>query len=174
MQSHLSAKNYDDIKLFNLITSDLSELGFSSSTKGYTYISHAIFFAVQDKQHLCSIHGTLFPKIAQLFKSSTKNVTKACRAAVDNAYFSGGFKNINEVLGFSYLLPYEKPKLNNFISTLTERSTLWFNKIKDEGLDKTKKSFILKLNKPFSRFQLLHCELDEGQDYTLSEAYLSL
>ena len=130
MYSHLPSPNEDDIKHFNLIASSLRQLGFSTSTKGYVYLCHAIFFAVHEEKLRYCVHSEIFPKIAQLFSSKTINIEKACRNAIDGAYLSGGFKQINELFGFNYLRPYEKPPLGNFISTMTEKCLILISESK--------------------------------------------
>ena len=142
-----------EMECLNMIASDLVRIGFSASTKGFTYICHTIFFAVQDSKNLTSVNSKIFPKIAALYGTKTSNVERVCRHALDAVYFEGGLKNINRLLGFEYLKPYEKPSLSNFISTLSEHNIIKLSRrsrSNSQKSEKRKKSLILKINKLFN------------------------
>ena len=139
-----------EMQCLNMIASDLSSLGFHSSSKGYSYLCHTIFFAVQDCRLLSSIGSKIFPKVAELFETKPSTVERTCRHSLDAVYLEGGLKNINSLVGFNYIKPYEKPSLTNFISTISERNIARFNRLKMALKKRSlKKSLILKLNKLF-------------------------
>lgn len=139
-----------EMECLNMIASDLIALGFSTSTKGFTYICHTILFAINDSKALSSVNSKIFPKIASLYATKTSNVERVCRHALDGVYFSGGLKDINTLLGFDYLKPYEKPGLSNFISTLAEHNIIKSSKLKRSSVQAEKKSAILKIDKLFN------------------------
>lgn len=138
-----------EMECLNMIASDLIALGFSTSTKGFTYICHTILFAIKDNRALSSVNSKIFPKIAALYGTKTANVERVCRHALDGVYFSGGLKNINSLLGFEYLRAYEKPGLANFISTLAEHNIIKSSQLKRSSLQPKKKSAILKIDRLF-------------------------
>ncbi len=147
--SAIKAANLE-MECLNMIASDLSYLGFNSSSKGYRYLCHSIFFAVQDCKLLSSIGSKIFPKVAELFETKPSTIERTCRHSLDAVYLEGGLKNVNVLLGFNYIKPYEKPTLTNFISTISERNISRFNRLKMKlEKRKIKKSLILKLNKLF-------------------------
>ena len=121
-----------ELKLFNQIEQDLTDIGFSSSTKGYTYLCHAIFIGTTEQNLRYHVSKKILPKVANLFNTKLINVEKACRGAIDGTYLKGGFQHINSVVDFNYLKPYEKPTMLNFISTFIERSYIYFCELKNE------------------------------------------
>lgn len=127
--SNLSA----DEQCYNNVFSDLRFIGLSCSQKGFSYLCLTILFAVQNPISLKSIKANLIPKVANYFNVKIENVERSMRHCLDAAYFKNTLKKINELLGFNYISPYEKPSLTNFISVLTERNIILYNKmIKEE------------------------------------------
>ena len=66
-----------------------------------------------------------------MFLAKVDSVERAMRHSLESAYFKNTLKNINTLIGFEYLSPYEKPSLTHFISLLAERHIILTNKIKD-------------------------------------------
>ncbi len=111
-------------QLFDKISAMLLKLGFLKNSKGFSYLCHTIYFGVVEEGQRYDINSKLFPKVANLFDTKLLNIERNSRHALNEAYLNGGFKQINEVLNMEYLLPYEKPTLTNFISTLIEKHVM--------------------------------------------------
>lgn len=122
-------KNNLDMICLNAIAADLSQIGFSKNSKAYTYMCHAIFFAMQDCNNLYSISAKVFTKVAQFYNTKPANIEKTCRHALDTVYFDGNICRVNDVLGIKYLKQYEKPHLTTFISLLAEKHVIKLNKL---------------------------------------------
>lgn len=118
-----------DMVCLNSIANDLALIGFCKNSKAYTYMCHAIFFAVQDSKNLSSISSKVFSKVAEFYNTKPANIEKACRHSLDAVYFDGNICKVNDVLGIKYLKPYEKPHLTTFISLLAEKHFIQLNKL---------------------------------------------
>ncbi len=118
-----------EIKCSENIYSDLAFLGISTSQKGFSYLCQAIFFAVQNPKLLKSIKANIVPKVASIYSTKSENVERAMRHSLEAAYFKNTLKKVNDLQGFCYLSPYEKPSLTNFISVLAERHIILYNKL---------------------------------------------
>lgn len=130
-----------ELKCKKNIYSDLSFIGISSSQKGYQYLCESIFIAVKRPRLLKSIKLFILPKVAKTFDVKVESIDRAMRHSLESAYFKNTLKNINKLIGFDYLSPYEKPSLTHFISLLAERNIIVYNKIAKE-----KKDHLLKNN----------------------------
>lgn len=124
-----------ELKCKKNIYSDLSFIGISSSQKGYQYLCESIFIAVKHPQFLKSIKLFILPKVAKIFDVKVESIDRAMRHSLESAYFKNTLKNINKLIGFEYLPPYEKPSLIHFISLLAERNIIVYNKIAKEKKD---------------------------------------
>ncbi len=122
-------ENLLEIKCKKNIFSDLSFIGISPSQKGYQYLCESIFIAVKEPKLLKSIKVCILPKLAKMFSARIESIERAMRHSLESAYFKNTLKNINKLIGFDYLSPYEKPSLTHFISLLAERHIITINKI---------------------------------------------
>ncbi len=122
-------KNKFDMMCLNSIASDLAQIGFNKNTKAFVYLSHAIFFTMQKRGLVEMGIAKLFAKIAEFYNIKPKNIEKACRYALDVAYFDGKIENVNNVLGIKYLKRYEKPHLATFIAVLAEKHIIQHDKL---------------------------------------------
>lgn len=137
-----------------MISCDLKRIKINPKCKGFTYLTHAIFISSTNDIRPKTIKSVLFAKISDMFDTRVENVERACRNAIESAYFNDGFKVINETLGFDYLIPYERPTLTSFISTFAQKYILLMQKFTTNHAkfrhNAIKKSLSLKCNKLFS------------------------
>lgn len=129
-----------ELKCKKNIFSDLSFIGISSSQKGYQYLCEGILIAVKEPKLLKSIKLCILPKVAKMFLAKVDSVERAMRHSLESAYFKNTLKNINTLIGFEYLSPYEKPSLTHFISLLAERHIILTNKMLKENNDQLLKN----------------------------------
>ena len=129
-----------ELKIKKQISSDLDFLGVPTSQKGFSYLCESIFFAVKHPKALKSIKAQIIPKIAEMFSAKCETVERSMRHSLEAAYFKNTLKNINKLIGFEYLSPYEKPSLTHFVSLLAERHIILYNKLLKENRQQILKS----------------------------------
>ena len=122
-----------ELKCKKNINSDLSFIGISSSQKGYQYLCESILIAIKQPKLLKSIKLLILPKVAKTFDVKVESIDRAMRHSLESAYFKNTLKNINKLIGFDYLSPYEKPSLTHFISLLAEHNMIAYNKMTKEN-----------------------------------------
>lgn len=148
------AKNSIELECLEMISRDLKKIKINPKYKGFTYLAHAIFFSSINNTRQRTTKSILFTTIADMFDTRIENVERACRNAIESAYFNDGFKVINEILDFDFLAPYERPTLTCFISTFAQKYIILMQKLKLENKKRwrctIKKSMSLKCNKLFS------------------------
>ncbi len=67
----------------DFVVNILHKLGFGSNLKGYIYLKTAIVMSILDESLLDSITKRLYPEIAKEFKTTTYNVERAIRHAIE-------------------------------------------------------------------------------------------
>lgn len=129
-----------EVECIDEIKSDLIKLGFEPTSKCLSYLTGCIFYAVMDERKLGKMTSVLLPEVALVYNVKTISLQNTCRHRMDEVYYNTAFKKLNEVVGFDYIRPYEKPSLNNFISTLAQKyilkyhTSIPFNKEEDNSI----------------------------------------
>lgn len=143
-----------EMACLEIISCDLRRIKINPKCKGYSYLVHAIFLSSINDIRPKTIKSVLFAKISNMFDTKVENIERACRNAIESAYFNGGLKLMNKTLGFECLAPYEKPTLTCFISTFAQKYILLIEKLKAMRAARKnapiKKGLSLKCNKLFS------------------------
>lgn len=148
------AKGSIEMDCLEMISGDLKRIKINPKCKGFSYLTHAIFLSSVNEVRPKTIKSVLFANVANMFDTKVENVERACRNAIESAYFNDGLKLMNETLGFECLAPYEKPTLTCFISTFAQKYILLIARMKTRHISNKnrsiKKSLSLKCNKLFS------------------------
>lgn len=148
------AKGSIEMECLEIISYDLKRIKINPKCKGFSYLLHAIFLSTTNDIRPKTNKSVLFTKISNMFDSKVENIERACRSAIEAAYFNDGLKLMNETLGFECFAPYEKPTLSCFISTFAQKYILLIARLKAMRAarknEPTKKGLSLKCNKLFS------------------------
>lgn len=141
------------MECLEMISSDLKRIKINPKCKGFSYLVHAISLSSLNGIRAKTIKSVLFAKISVMFDAKIENIERACRSAIESAYFNDGLKLMNDTLGFECLAPYEKPTLSCFISAFAQKYILIIEKLKALRAARknvpTKKGLSLKCNKLF-------------------------
>lgn len=148
------AKGSVEMECLEMISSDLKRIKINPKCKGFSYLTHAIFLSSVNQVRPKTIKSVLFAYVANMFGAKVENVERACRNAIESAYFNEGLKHMNETLGFDCFAPYERPTLTCFISTFAQKYILLIARSKTASKlcinFSRKKGLSLKCNKLFS------------------------
>ena len=72
--------------LYKNVVNLLEPFNFAPNHVGYTYIKDSIIQAVEKDQGIINFSGELYPSIASMYKTTTKNVEKNISSAIKKAY----------------------------------------------------------------------------------------
>lgn len=111
---NLIAKNCQNIEL---ITSQLMlAMGFKMHLCGAKYIHEAIvlYYKLSDNTRV-SFSKTIFPDIAQKYKSCVHNVDKDIRTAIKSCYCNGKMLAFNELCGCEIFSSQYQPTISELI-----------------------------------------------------------
>ena len=114
-------KDSKNIAIDNEINGLITKLGIQKKLKGYVYIKKAIWMVFKNKGSMGSITKTIYPKIANEFKTTDKNVERSIRNCIERAYKENA-------LGKTYQLfnLYRKPTNSEFIMKVASKLMLMF------------------------------------------------
>lgn len=111
-----------DIYLNNLevsITKILHELGVPSHIKGYNFIKEGISLIYYHPN--LSITKELYPTIANKYSTTTSNVERAIRHAIETSWTRANIDFLEEVFGYSIDIDKAKATNREFIITLANK-----------------------------------------------------
>lgn len=78
--------NFSRNSLYKNVVNSLEPFNFAPNHVGYTYIKDSIMQAVEKDQGIINFSGELYPSIANMYRTTTKNVEKNISAAIKKAY----------------------------------------------------------------------------------------
>jgi two-component system response regulator (stage 0 sporulation protein A) len=126
MSSHISMKpNVVPItKGRNLdanITSIIHEIGVPAHIKGYQYLREAITMVYNNIEILGAITKTLYPAIADKYKTTPSRVERAIRHAIEVAWTRGNIDSISHLFGYTINISKSKPTNSEFIAMVADK-----------------------------------------------------
>lgn len=126
MTSHVSSKpNVVPItKGRNLdanITSIIHEIGVPAHIKGYQYLREAITMVYNNIEILGAITKTLYPAIADKYKTTPSRVERAIRHAIEVAWTRGNIDSISHLFGYTINISKSKPTNSEFIAMVADK-----------------------------------------------------
>ncbi|MDF2713653.1 MAG: spo0A [Paenibacillus sp.] len=126
MTSHISSKpNVVPItKGRNLdanITSIIHEIGVPAHIKGYQYLREAITMVYNNIEILGAITKTLYPAIADKYKTTPSRVERAIRHAIEVAWTRGNIDSISHLFGYTINISKSKPTNSEFIAMVADK-----------------------------------------------------
>ena len=103
------------------ITSIIHEIGVPAHIKGYQYLREAITMVYNNIEILGAITKTLYPEIAQKFKTTPSRVERAIRHAIEVAWTRGNIDSISRLFGYTVNVSKSKPTNSEFIAMVADK-----------------------------------------------------
>jgi len=103
------------------ITSIIHEIGVPAHIKGYQYLREAITMVYNNIEILGAITKTLYPAIAEKFKTTPSRVERAIRHAIEVAWTRGNIDSISHLFGYTINMSKSKPTNSEFIAMVADK-----------------------------------------------------
>jgi two-component system response regulator (stage 0 sporulation protein A) len=103
------------------ITSIIHEIGVPAHIKGYQYLREAITMIYNNIEILGAITKTLYPAIAQKYKTTPSRVERAIRHAIEVAWTRGNIDSISHLFGYTINISKSKPTNSEFIAMVADK-----------------------------------------------------
>ncbi|RCX23163.1 two-component system response regulator (stage 0 sporulation protein A) [Fontibacillus phaseoli] len=103
------------------ITSIIHEIGVPAHIKGYQYLREAITMVYNNIEILGAITKTLYPAIAEKFKTTPSRVESAIRHAIEVAWTRGNIDSISHLFGYTINISKSKPTNSEFIAMVADK-----------------------------------------------------
>jgi len=89
--------------------------------KGYQYLREAITMVYNNIEILGAITKTLYPAIAEKFKTTPSRVERAIRHAIEVAWTRGNIESISHLFGYTINVAKSKPTNSEFIAMVADK-----------------------------------------------------
>jgi len=106
------------------ITAIIHEIGVPAHIKGYQYLREAITMVYNNIEILGAITKTLYPAIAQKYKTTPSRVERAIRHAIEVAWTRGNIDSISHLFGYTVNATKSKPTNSEFIAMVADKLRL--------------------------------------------------
>lgn len=103
------------------ITHLIHEIGVPAHIKGYLYLREAIAMVYREVELLGAITKTLYPRIAEKYKTTPSRVERAIRHAIEVAWSRGNMESIRNLFGYTINVTKAKPTNSEFIAMVADR-----------------------------------------------------
>lgn len=103
------------------ITSIIHEIGVPAHIKGYQYLREAITIVYNNIEILGAITKTLYPAIAEKYKTTPSRVERAIRHAIEVAWTRGNIESISFIFGYTINISKSKPTNSEFIAMVADK-----------------------------------------------------
>src|SRR5690606_33961260 len=103
------------------ITSIIHEIGVPAHIKGYQYLREAITMVYNNIEILGAITKTLYPAIAEKFKTTPSRVERAIRHAIEVAWTRGNIDSMSHLFGYTVNISKSKPTNSEFIAMVADK-----------------------------------------------------
>lgn len=103
------------------ITNIIHEIGVPAHIKGYQYLREAITMVYDNIEVLGAITKTLYPAIADKYKTTPSRVERAIRHAIEVAWTRGNIDSISHLFGYTINISKAKPTNSEFIAMVADK-----------------------------------------------------
>jgi two-component system response regulator (stage 0 sporulation protein A) len=103
------------------ITTIIHEIGVPAHIKGYQYLREAITIIYNNIEILGAITKTLYPQIAEKYKTTPSRVERAIRHAIEVAWTRGNIDSISHLFGYTINISKSKPTNSEFIAMVADK-----------------------------------------------------
>ena len=113
-------ENKVDEKLVDILLT----IGISANLQGYHFLKEAIKIVMDNPTYINSITKTMYPKVADRYKTTACRVERAIRHALGVSFNKGKITNINRIFGLEIFEEHEKPTNSEFVALVADRLAL--------------------------------------------------
>ncbi|MEW6545657.1 MAG: sporulation transcription factor Spo0A [Bacillota bacterium] len=103
------------------VTSVIREVGIPAHIRGYSYLRDAILMVIEDMELINAVTKSLYPAIAQKYRTTPSRVERAIRHAIEVAWNRGNLEAIEEMFGYTVSRDKGKPTNAQFIAMVADR-----------------------------------------------------
>ncbi|MFA7175386.1 MAG: sporulation initiation factor Spo0A C-terminal domain-containing protein, partial [Kiritimatiellia bacterium] len=103
------------------VIKQMSMLGVPAHYKGFIYLREAIVMAVENSAIMDRMTKGLYPAIADKCNTSSHQVERAIRHAVEATWTKGNLKMIDELFAYTVDMEKGKPTNSSFIARLADQ-----------------------------------------------------
>ena len=97
------------------------ELGIPQNVTGYDYLMAVVLLATDEPELIRAITRELYPRIADLFNTTTSSVERAMRHAIELAWNNSEPKTRANLFGSTVGATKGRPTNSNFIATMANK-----------------------------------------------------
>ena len=116
--------NIENLDVETMVTEIIHEIGIPAHIKGYQYLRHAIMLVVDNLDVINSITKTLYPTVAQDFRTTPSRVERAIRHAIEVAGDRGDTEALDSIFGYTIATSKGKPTNSEFIAMIADKLRL--------------------------------------------------
>ncbi|MCI3920199.1 sporulation transcription factor Spo0A [Paenibacillus sp. TRM 82003] len=116
-QTKLQGKPNLDASITNII----HEVGVPAHIKGYQYLRDAITMVYNNIELLSAVTKTLYPAIAEKYRTTPSRVERAIRHAIEVAWTRGNIDSISHLFGYTINISKAKPTNSEFIAMVADK-----------------------------------------------------
>ncbi len=106
------------------VTKTIHDIGVPAHIKGYQYVREAIIMAVEDEEIINAVTKSLYPRLAQKYKTTPSRVERAIRHAIEVAWNRGQIEVHDKIFGYTVNSNKGKPTNSEFIAMIADRLRL--------------------------------------------------
>jgi two-component system, response regulator, stage 0 sporulation protein A len=103
------------------ITNIIHEVGVPAHIKGYQYLRDAITMVYNNIELLSAVTKTLYPAIAEKYRTTPSRVERAIRHAIEVAWTRGNIDSISHLFGYTVNISKAKPTNSEFIAMVADK-----------------------------------------------------
>lgn len=103
------------------ITNIIHEVGVPAHIKGYQYLRDAITMVYNNIELLSAVTKTLYPAIAEKYRTTPSRVERAIRHAIEVAWTRGNIDSISHLFGYTVNISKSKPTNSEFIAMVADK-----------------------------------------------------
>ncbi len=114
----------ENLDVETMVTEMIHEIGIPAHIKGYQYLRHAIMLVIDNLDVINSITKTLYPTVAQDFRTTPSRVERAIRHAIEVAWDRGDTEVLDSIFGYTIATSKGKPTNSEFIAMIADKLRL--------------------------------------------------
>ena len=104
-----------------IMTTDIiRQLGIPAHIKGYWYLRYALILCTENNEMITSVTKTLYPAVAEKFKTAPSGVDSNIRRAIEIAWENKNEEVLRQYFGKTVLTRTKKPTNAEFIASISE------------------------------------------------------
>jgi two-component system response regulator (stage 0 sporulation protein A) len=103
------------------ITNIIHEVGVPAHIKGYQYLRDAITMVYNNIELLSAVTKSLYPAIAEKYRTTPSRVERAIRHAIEVAWTRGNIDSISHLFGYTINISKAKPTNSEFIAMVADK-----------------------------------------------------